>query len=89
MHPVMNGTVASKGANGVYTNPGAPIYVVQGTSGAFVSGDWIDPQPAWSAFREGTTYGYGRMRVQGAARLTYDYVTIEGKVLDHFELVKA
>ena len=56
--PVFNGTVTSRGdGKGVFTNPGAPIYVVQGTSGAFVSGDWETPQPAWSRFREGTTYG--------------------------------
>ncbi len=50
MHPVMNGTVFSRGENGTYTNPGAPLYVVQGTSGAFVSGDWMEPQPACAFF---------------------------------------
>ena len=60
-HAVFNGTVASTGApNATYVNPGAPVYVVQGTAGAFVSGDWVDPQPAWSAFRQGESVSRAR-----------------------------
>ena len=87
--PVFNGTVTTAGSSGTFTNPGAPVYVVQGTSGAFVSGDWETPQPAWSAYREGSSYGYGKMRISGAARLDYEWVTIEGKILDKFAIVKA
>ena len=88
-HPVFNGTVASTGgSNATYVNPGAPVYVVQGTAGAFVSGDWADPQPAWSAFRQGVSYGYGKMRVQGARALSYEWVSVEGVVLDHFTIEK-
>jgi len=87
--PVFNGTVFSTGGgNATFISPGAPIYVVQGTSGAFVSGDWEEPQPSWSAFREGVSYGYGKMRVQGGSRLTYQWISIEGKVLDAFTILK-
>ena len=89
-YPVFNGTVTSSGGGtATFVNPGAPIYVVQGTSGAFVSGDWIDPQPQWSAFREGTSYGYGKMRVSGGAKLDYQWISIEGKVMDSFTIVKS
>lgn len=83
-----NGTVSPGVTNNTYVNPTAPVYVVQGTSGAFVSGDWIDPQPKWSAFRDGTSYGYGKMRVTGAQSLDYSYISIEGKVLDHFTIIR-
>ena len=87
--PVFNGTVYAKpGANSSFVAPGAPIYVVQGTSGAFVSGDWMEPQPAWSGFRQGVSYGYGKLRISGSSKLTYDWVSIDGTVLDHFEVSK-
>ena len=127
-YPVFNGTVATRGdGKGVFTNPGAPIYVVQGTSGAFVSGDWETPQPAWSRYREGSSYGerfrrarslgaasaphvlwpgtpalslpppppqpfsagYGKMRVLGGSQLNYQWISIDGKVLDEFTINKA
>jgi acid phosphatase type 7 len=88
-HAVFNGTVLSTGnGNATYVKPGAPLYVVQGTSGAFVAGDWADPQPAWSAYREGTSYGYGKMLVEGSSRMVYQWISIAGEVLDHFEIIK-
>lgn len=88
-HAVFNGTVLSNGGvNATYINPGAPLYVVQGTSGAFVTGDWIDPQPAWSAFRQGISYGYGKMHVQGSNSLSYEWISVEGAVLDRFTILK-
>ena len=62
--------------------------MVQGTSGAFVTGDWSDPQPHWSAYREGTQYGYGKMRVVGSQTLDYTWITIDGKAMDHFTIVR-
>lgn len=58
-----NGTVVARaqGPDNTYTTPGAPIYIVQGTAGAFVTGDWADPQPEWSASRNGVQYGYGAL----------------------------
>ena len=87
-YPVFNGTVTGAGSS-TFVNPGAPIYVVQGTSGAFVSGDWLEPQPKWSAFREGVSYGYGKMRVSGGAKLEYQWISIDGKVLDSFAIEKS
>ena len=94
--------------------------MVQGTSGAFVSGDWETPQPAWSRYREGSSYGawqgqapccsshftphctfstpqlfyyrvagYGKMRVLGGSQLHYQWISIDGKVLDDFTINKA
>jgi hypothetical protein len=88
---IFNGTVvtAAEGANNTYASPGAPVYIVAGASGAFQSGDWIAPQPKWSAFRTFDVYGYGRMRISGAHRLTYDFVEqTTGKVADHWEISK-
>lgn len=89
-HAVFNGTVMATptGANNTYTRPAAPLYVVQGTAGAFLSTDWISPQPAWSAFRNGNTYGYARMRVTGASLLDYTFVDLSGKTIDHWQITK-
>ncbi len=87
---VRNGTVVgtASGPDNTYVSPPAPIYMVQGTAGAFVSGDWITPQPAWSAFRDGNTYGYGRVQITGAHSLLWEFVDINGKVVDHFRIQK-
>ncbi len=53
-----NGTAAN-----TYRNPGAPVYIVQGTSGAFQKETFVDPAPEWSAFRLNGVYGYGIMEV--------------------------
>lgn len=87
---VANGTVVATatGVNNTYTAPAAPVYVVQGTAGAFVGGDWMEPQPAWSAVRNGATYGYGRVTIDGAKSLDWQYVTTDGTVLDHWRIEK-
>lgn len=68
MNAYRNGTVVARTqfANQTYVAPGAPVYIVQGTAGAFVTGDWMDPQPEWSAFRNGVQYGYGASARGGA-----------------------
>jgi acid phosphatase type 7 len=75
--PVNNGTVISKGVDGTFTNPAAPIYVVQGTAGAVIWEKWVEPAPAWSRTRA-QLYGYGRMNTErdtqhGVDRLTYQF----------------
>lgn len=88
-HAVFNGTVATlPTAGGVYVNPRAPIYVLQGTSGALQEETFLDPLPAWSAFALNGVYGYGRMRIQGGASLSYEFVATNGTVVDAWGIVK-
>jgi hypothetical protein len=91
MNAVVNGTVvATTNDNATYVSPAGPVYVVQGTSGAFVTGDWA-AQPAWSAKRDGTSYGYGAMEfaVEGGLHvMDYTFVSIEGAAVDHFRISK-
>ena len=63
---------------------------MQGTAGAFVSGDWA-PQPDWSAMRDGNTYGYGAMEfgVEGGLHvMDYSFISIDGATTDHFRISK-
>ena len=89
-HAVRNGTVIQRGSgqgNATYVNPGAPIYVVQGTSGALPENVFFDPPPVWSAARNLGSFGYGRLHVNASA-LAYEYVGLTGVVLDQFEIYK-
>ena len=64
---------------------------MQGTAGAFVGGDWMQPQPEWSAVRNGETYGYGIMEFStagGMRVMNYAFKTIAGTVLDAFTIKK-
>ena len=93
-HSVNNGTVVARADasnNNTMTDPPAPVYVVQGTAGAFVGGDWMQPQPEWSAVRNGETYGYGIMEFStagGMRVMNYAFKTIAGTVLDAFTIKK-
>lgn len=91
MNAVVKGVVVANatGTRNAYVNPTGPVYVVQGTAGAFVGGDWMNPQPAWSAFRDGTTYGYGQMIVDGASSIDWTYMGSDGKVIDHWRIEKS
>ena len=83
-------TIASKcDENGVYTNPGAPIYLVIGTAGAEQVETLVEPQPEWSAHRRNDTFAYGRMTVAGAANLTLELVDIYGEVQDVMTILKS
>jgi hypothetical protein len=91
MNAVAKGVVVANatGTRNAYVNPGAPVYVVQGTAGAFVGGDWMEPQPTWSAFRDGNTYGYGQMVVDGASSIDWTYMGSDGKIIDHWRIEKS
>jgi 3',5'-cyclic AMP phosphodiesterase CpdA len=89
-HAVRNGTVIQRGSgqgNSTYASPGAPIYVVQGTSGALPENVFFDPPPVWSAARNLGSFGYGRLHVNASA-LAYEYVGLTGVVLDQFWITK-
>jgi hypothetical protein len=88
-HAIFNGTVVTPIVNGTYTNPAAPIYIVQGTSGAVQEEAWVTPAPAWSAWRLSGVYGYGIMHVEGATSLTYQFVDTQRQVHDEWRILKA
>jgi len=77
-YPTFNGTVNVPPGTSNYTNPTYPIYVVQGTAGAFIGETWVQPQPVWSAKRE-QHYGYARLTVstQGGDSLHYAYYDLD------------
>jgi len=75
-YPTINGTTSPPYTNN-YTNINEPIYIVQGTSGAFIGGTWVQPQPKWSAFRK-EEYGYGRMDVTTTATTSTIYYAFHG-----------
>lgn len=89
IHPVRNGSVVTlPDASGVYTNPGAPVHVVQGNAGVFEDLRYIKPTPAWSAERKGEI-GYGRLKVFNATHLHYESLALESrKPMDEFWVVR-
>ena len=77
--------VALPDAQNVYTDPAAPIYIVQATAGAVLDYEkWIAPTN-WSLVRDGDNYGFGMMTLNttadGAHRvLSYTFIDIDNKV---------
>jgi len=94
---VFNGTtITSPDESGTYNSPGAPIYIVQGTSGADLDLDnWISPIPSWSLVRQ-AYYGYGRLSLSTSGEnrvLLYDSVDTSSSgaaqvIKDHWSIVK-
>jgi hypothetical protein len=90
---VFNGSVQGlPDAAGTYHSPPAPIYIVQGTSGADLDFDhWVSPMPAWNLVHD-TYYGFGRMQLStegSVRRLAYESVDTDGKVRDSWAIEKA
>jgi len=83
---VLNGSTSSP-----YTNPKAPVYIVTGAAGCSEDLEyiWLEPIPSYSAFRNGITYGYGRMTVYNETMLTFEQVLAkDGSILDSINLIK-
>jgi hypothetical protein len=90
-HAIYNGTIITMPSgpdNATYVNPGAPIYVVQGASGAMQEESWLSPIPAWSAVHMQNVYGYGRMAITGGTSLNYTFIDTEGTLWDAFQIVR-
>ena len=89
-HAVRNGSVVARPANGTstYADPGAPIYVVQGTGGGLPENVFFDPPPPWSAARILGSFGYGRITAS-AKSLQYEFVGLYGEVLGAFQITKS
>eukprot|EP01121_Diplochlamys_sp_Union-15-3_P009999 TRINITY_DN275_c0_g1_i2.p1 TRINITY_DN275_c0_g1~~TRINITY_DN275_c0_g1_i2.p1 ORF type:complete len:239 (+),score=40.29 TRINITY_DN275_c0_g1_i2:681-1397(+) len=80
-YPVYNGTVT----------PDGPVHLINGNggNGEGLYNTWITPQPAWSAHREGTYYGFGTMTVYNATHLYWEaYSADDGTVHDSFWFIR-
>jgi hypothetical protein len=72
--------------------PGAPYYITIGDGGnkeGLASG-WVDPQPAWSAYRQ-ASYGFGELHVSNATHMHWSWhqnQDLVPTVADEFTLVK-
>lgn len=81
-HPVYQGKV----------NKDGPTYVVIGDGGnrEGLASKYISPTPAWSAHRDGSSFGYGELLVHSATSATWTfYHNTEGQVEDQVELENA
>jgi hypothetical protein len=82
------------GGGNVYTAPGAPVYIVQGTAGAVLDyNKWI-AATNWSLVRDGDDYGFGRLTLNTSAdgstrQLFYSFVgATDHLVHDSWSIVK-
>jgi 3',5'-cyclic AMP phosphodiesterase CpdA len=62
-------------SNQVYqykNTPGAPYYITIGDGGNLegLASTWVEPQPAWSAFRQ-ASYGFGELRVVDSTKMEW------------------
>ena len=48
----------------------------------------MEPQPAWSANRNGVDYGYGRVTIDGGKSLDWQFVDTSGQIIDHWRIEK-
>jgi hypothetical protein len=92
MHCYERAFLGNASSNSTYSEPGEPVFVVQGTAGALILEKWIEPQPAWSAARA-QAYGIGRMDVtppaaDGTVSLHYVFSSTHHGDLDNFSIVK-
>ena len=85
--PHINGTNILTFRDNRYVAPKRPAYVIQGSAGAFIGEEWIQPRPAWSAFRE-QQYGYGRLTLNQTS-FHYEFISTDtDSVRDEFWLIR-
>eukprot|EP00753_Platysulcus_tardus_P018113 PLAT6721.1.p1 GENE.PLAT6721.1~~PLAT6721.1.p1 ORF type:complete len:423 (-),score=153.50 PLAT6721.1:149-1417(-) len=88
--PVYNETVTSQD----YNDPRGTVHAVVGCPGSDegLTPGFTSPQPAWSAFRNGTHYCYASINIHNATAMTFDWVMTDvgdaGTVGDSFTIVK-
>lgn len=85
---LVNGTIVTPCINGTYTNPGGPIYLVIGTSGADMDFTYVEPQPAWSLVRL-SEYSYLTMLATAGTSLQFELVDVNGIAHDSFAIVRS
>lgn len=78
-HPLVNGEVVPADSGGV-------TYLVVGSGGAALR-SWPMEQPAWSAYRNNTDYGYLDVLAEGGT-MTARFVTPSGETIDSVTLTK-
>ncbi|XXQ31750.1 Purple acid phosphatase [Plasmodiophora brassicae] len=73
-----------------YTNPAAPVYVVNGAAGNIEGHDPLpDDAPSWSAFRLSNKYGYGVLDIFNHTCLRWQFYSADSDLLeDAFSIVK-
>ena len=89
--PVSGETVQDEGKGARFARGSAPIHLVIGIAGRSAYEELDEPQPAWSAFRENSTYGWTRLVYDGDAReLSFTHYRIGGgEIGDQFILQEA
>ena len=59
---------------------------MQGTAGALIREQYVNPSPAWS-LRHDNKYGFGRIEIKENV-LKYQFISVKGDVLDEWYIVK-
>lgn len=87
-HPIRDQAVLQGARGPAYSAPvGAPIHLLVGTAGA-THDPWIEPQPAWSLYRE-SAHGFTRLRSFANNSLLVELVRTNDSIADRFWLVRA
>ncbi len=74
----------------IYKNPGAPVYIVQGTAGALIRSRnyFVQPQPEWNSVRV-AHYGFGHAHFYANGTFHYEYYHHRSNnIRDEFFIIK-
>lgn len=88
--PVIDETPLSEGFDMAIIPRGiAPVHLVIGIGGRSAYEDLDEPQPAWSAYRENSTYGWTRLVYDDNSRsISFTHHRTDGTIGDSFTLVE-
>jgi len=94
-YPVINYTVIGNYSRHVMYDPKATIHFVIGTAGAMISEKFVEPQPSWSVYRNGTllespnVYGYSIFTIYNKTHLYYEFTNQKHEhILDYVWIIK-
>ena len=69
--PDFSGVTKLSPTSFIFTNPASPVHITSGILGAIQDESYVEPQPAWSLYRNGTvfddSYGFVRMTINRTA----------------------
>lgn len=82
-YPLYKGVVQAKN----YTDPTAPVYIVNGAGGNREGNTNPNPEP-WVVYHS-SEIGFGLITVSGPSKLQWQFMHASGSVLDEFEITKA
>eukprot|EP01130_Rhizamoeba_saxonica_P013415 TRINITY_DN5729_c0_g1_i1.p1 TRINITY_DN5729_c0_g1~~TRINITY_DN5729_c0_g1_i1.p1 ORF type:complete len:256 (-),score=49.16 TRINITY_DN5729_c0_g1_i1:30-797(-) len=91
---VLNGHVhAYERTHPVYDyelNTEAPVHITSGHGGNHegLYNNWITPAPEWSAYREGTSYGFSAFTVYNSSHLHWKMIESDGTVADDWWFIR-